>query len=397
LKIGYFITQFPYPESFKKGEEYQAYPTGGAEVAAYHLARNFARMGHEVTVFTTSADSRSHIEETAGVKVYRYATILKILKGFISLELFYKSPRQVVDIVHTHIANPPSELAAWLYAKIKRKPLVVHYHGDSDATYGSLIRKILLTLWNRFVLNIVLSSAKIIICNSEYYISQSHYLPRYREKIVAISCGVNAEEIQVPYNKEECREKLSLQKDDKIILFVGVLINYKSLDLLIKALPLVIEKIPEAKVVLVGDGPMRHGLEKLAQELGISDKVKFAGRVADDLKALYYNAADIFVLPSAMRSESFGIVLLEAAVAKLPLVVSSLNAFRAFVKDGYNGIVTELGDTFSLAEAINRLLANPDLRRGMGENASISVKDYSWENIAMRVESVYKKLVTQLI
>ena len=393
MKIGYFITQFPYPDSFKEGEVYQAYPTGGAEVAAYHLARNFARMGHGVTVFTTSADSRSHIEEVAGVKIYRYATILKILKGFVSLELFFKSPRQVVDIVHAHIANPPSELAAWIYAKVKRKPLVVHYHGDTDATYGSLMRNILLTVWNRFVVKLVLSSAKIIICNSEYYISESHYLPKYREKIVAIPCGVNAEEIQVPYSKVECRRKLSLQKDDKIILFVGVLINYKSPDLLIKALPLVIEKSPEAKLVLVGDGPMHHDLEKLAHELGISDRVKFAGRVSDDLKALYYNAADIFVFPSTMRSESFGIVLLEAAVAKLPLVVSSLNAFRAIVKDGYNGIVTELGDIFSLAEAINRLLADPALRQEMGENAGISVKDYSWENIAKRVERVYETLV----
>jgi len=393
LKIGYFITQFPYPESFKKGELYQSYPTGGAEVAAYHLARNFARMGHEVTVFTTSADSRSSLEESGGVKIYRYATNLKIMKGFISLQLFLKSPQITVDIVHIHFANPPAELAAWLYAKIKRKPLVVHYHGDTG-TYGRLIRNILLSLWNRFVLNIVLSSAKIIICNSEYYISQSHYLPKYREKIVAIPCGINPEEIQVSYNKEECREKLSLQKGDKIILFVGVLINYKSPNLLIEALPLIIEEIPEAKLVLVGDGPMRHALEKLSQELGVSDKVIFAGRVGDDSKTLYYNAADVFALPSTMSSESFGIVLLEAAVARLPLVVSSLNAFRALVKDGYNGLVTELGDAVSLAEAINRLLADPALRQEMGENARVSVKDYSWENIAKRVESVYKTLVT---
>jgi len=393
MKIGYFTSLFPYPESFKDSELYRLYPVGGAEVCAYNLARNMTRLGHEVTVFTTSMDSKSHIEELEGIKIFRYATNFKIEKAFFSFGLFFKAIKQDVDIVHLHFTTPPGSLAGWFYAKVKKKPLIVHYHGDADPTYGRLIRRLGLGLLDRFAVGRILSSAKLIISPSEYYINQSRFLPKYKERIIAIPYGLNLEEINVLYTKEECRTKLSLSTDDKIILFVGGLINYKSPNLLIESLPLVIEKIPEAKLVLVGDGPMRQELERLAEKLSISDKVKFAGTVVGDLRALYYNAADVFAFPSTGRTESFGIVLLEAAAARLPIVVSSLNAFRAFIEDKYNGLVTKTGDINSLAEALILLLSQPALRDKMGENARNKVKDYSWENIAKKVEGIYQTVV----
>ena len=391
MKIGYVASLFPYRESFQDSGFSHRYPVGGAENWAYHLAHQMAKLGHEVVVFTTSVDSKNHVEEQDGIKIYRYGTNFKIEKARFSLDMFCKSLQHDVDIVHLHFALPPGNLAGLFYARMKKKPFVVTYHGDEMPGYGSLIRRVGLGLQDKFIVPVILSSARFITTYSDYYISVSRFLPKYREKIIAVPQGINPEETGVAYSKEECREKLSLHKDDRIILFVGALINYKSPDLLVKAMPAIIGKNPDARLVLVGDGPLRGELERLTNDLRVAHAIKFVGAVPYDATALYYGAADIFVLPSSGRTESFGMVILEAAVAGLPIVVSSLDTFRAFIRDGYNGLVAKLGDIDSLAETINRLLSDPALRQEIGEHARISAKDYSWDTIAKRIEEIYIK------
>ena len=152
-----------------------------------------------------------------------------------------------------------------------------------------------------------------------------------------------------------------------------------------------------------------YGFDRVG-ELGLVSKLKWSVKKLDLgqdmiihwgspyeklLPYFYYGATDIFVLPSTGRTESFGIVLLDAASAGLPIVVSSLDTFRAFIRDGYNGLVTKLGDIDSLAETINRLLSEPALRQKMGQNARNKVKDYSWQEIAKTMEKVYEKAITK--
>ena len=392
MRIGYFVTLFPYPESFTNQELYRRHPVGGTGFWAYHLAHQMAKLGHDIVVFTTSVDSKNHFSEEDGIKVYRYGTNIKIEKARFSLDMFCKSLQHDVDIIHVHYAVPSAELAGLIYTVMKRKPLVVSYLGDAVPDYGRLIRRVGLGLLDKLVVPVILSRARFITCCSNEYIAVSSLLPKYREKVIAVPPGINPEEIRVPYTKEECREKLSLSEDDKIILFVGHLINYKSPDLLIKAMPTIIEKTPNARLVIVGDGPLRGELERITNDLHLTQTIKLAGAVSNAVKALYYNAADVFVLPSTTSGESFGIVLLEAAAAGLPIVVSSLDTFRAFIIDGYNGLVAKLGDIDSLAETINRLLSDPALRQEMGENARTGVRDYSWDTIAVMIEKIYGEI-----
>jgi glycosyltransferase involved in cell wall biosynthesis len=392
MRIGYFTTLFPYPKSFTDPEQYNLYPVGGAENWAYHLAHQMAKLGHDVVVFTTSVDSKNHLEKEDGIKVYRYGTNIKIEKARFSVDLLFKPLQHDIDIAHLHFSLPPGNLAGILYAWMKRKPLGVTYHGDAMPGYGKLIRRIGLGLQDKFIVPAILSRARLITSYSIDYISVSHILPKYSEKIIAVPAGINADNFRVPYSREECREKLSLNKDEKIILFVGALINYKSPGLLIQAMPAIIKKEPDAKLVLVGDGPLRGELETLANNLHLSHAVNFVGAIPYNVTPLYYNSSDIFVLPSTGNTESFGIVLLEAASAGLPIVVSSLDTFRSFIRDGYNGMIAKLGDIDSLAETINRLLSDPALRQEIGENARVSVREYSWENIATMMDKLYGKI-----
>ena len=397
MKIGYFTALFPYDKSFKEPGFNRHYHLGGGEIWAYHLAQQMSKMGHDIAVFTTSVDSKNHVEKDNKITIYRYGTNFKIEKAHFSIDLLFQPLHQDVDIVHLHFTLPPGNLSGLFYATLKKKPLVVTYHGDAMPEYGSLIRRVGLGIQDQFLVPAILSKANCITTYSDYYISVSRFLPKYRNKIIAIPSGIYPDELMVSRSKEEIRKGLSLNINNKIILFVGNLINYKSPDLLVKAMPLILEKIPNAKLLFVGDGPLQKELACIAQDLNVNRAISFIGAVPHDSLATYYVAADVFALPSTGSNESFGIVILEAAAAGLPIVVSSLDTFRAFVKDGYNGILTQTGDVQSLAEALISVLSNTSLAQRISNNAKDEIKYYSWDSIAKKVESIYKTILEKRV
>jgi glycosyltransferase involved in cell wall biosynthesis len=390
MKIGYFITLFPYTESFKDASRHSDYPVGGAENVAYYLARHMALRGHDVTVFTSSATGKNKTENQGGIKVLRYRKNLKFDKAIISFGMYSGMLKHDVDLVHLHFTTPPGDMAGLYYAGIKRKPFIVTYHGDGQGGYGSLVRRLGLGIYNSLVVDRILSRANTVISPSEPYIDQSRFLPKFKRKVVTIPNGIDFDEIDVSYGKEKCREILSLDLSSKVILFVGALIAYKSPQLLIEALPQIVSRVPEARLIFVGDGPMRRELQNLAVRKGVADKVTFAGVVVGQKKMLYYQAADVFALPSALNTEVFPIVLLEASVSGLPMVVSNLPTFKCIVEEGYNGFTANPGDFNSLADKISSILSQPGLRITMGNNAKLRVKDFSWSKIAKATEEIYE-------
>jgi glycosyltransferase involved in cell wall biosynthesis len=389
MKISYFITHFPYKNKpFSK-----KYATGGAEAVADNLASVMAQKGHEISIFTTSPDSKDGVEEYNGIKVYRYGTNFRVASGSFSFGLLKNPAKYPTDLVHVHISVPMGDIAGLRCAKKKNVPLVITYHGEVQGGYGGFIRRISVYFYSKYLLNKILSYADVIISPSEYYINESRLLSRYRDKIVVIPNGVNIDEFNIPYSKEECREKLDLPLDVKIILFLSGLNPHKGPDVLVRAMPKILKKVSDAKLVFVGGGGMREELERLCKRLGIEKNVKFAGFVEENMKSFYYKAADVFCLPSVMKSEVFPIVLLEASASGLPMVVSDLDTFKCIIEDGYNGIVTKRGDEKNLADAIIYLLENKEVREKMGINGRKKVKDYSWERIAEMTEKIYLNLI----
>jgi len=395
LRIGYFITHYPYAQSFKDPSLNQYYPIGGAANVAYYLAQDMIKLGHEVSIFTTAIDNKTNVEKADHMLIYRYGRNFRIEKASFSYGLQFKSPEHDVDLVHLHFALPPGNLAAWHYAKQRKKPFVITYHGDPVPDYGNIIRRLGLKFLDKFIYNKMLPDANIIICPSEQYIKQSYLLSRYQEKAIAIPNGIDLETTQTSLDKNKCREALGLPGDKLIIFFLGNLISYKSPDLLIESLPLILKQMRNVTLVMSGDGPMLNDLENQAKRLNISDNVIFTGSVAGEQKNRYFKASDIFVLPSALNTEVFPIVLLEASAAALPMVVSNLPTMRCIIDNEQNGIIYNAGDINSLAEVIIRLLKDPELRSRLGQRAREKVENFTWHNIALETEKIYKQFVAE--
>lgn len=389
MKISYFITHFPY----KNKVVGESYAVRGAEAAADNLASVLAQKGHEISIFTSSASFKSEIEEYNGIKVYRYGTNFKVASGIFSFGLLKNPVKYPVDIVHAHISVPMGDIAGLGYAKKKRVPFVVTYHGDLQEDMGGVVRRISVHFYNKYLLDKVLSRADIIISPSEHYIDESRFLGKYRDKIVVIPNGINLEDFDIGYSKEECREKLGLPLDGKIILFLGTLGPHKGPDILVKAMPRIIKEIPDAMLLFVGKGEMEKELRLLSKKLGVNKHIKFAGFVGDSFKkALFYKSADIFAFPSF--SEIFGIVNLEAMACGIPIVASNVGGIPDVVKDEENGLLVPPGDSEVLADVIIYLLENEDVREKMGQNGRDKVKDYSWDRIAKETEKVYYEVLS---
>jgi rhamnosyl/mannosyltransferase len=150
------------------------------------------------------------------------------------------------------------------------------------------------------------------------------------------------------------------------VLFVGRLVYYKGVDVLIDAMAHI-----HATLLIVGEGPLEAELRRRAVVRGIQDRVVFLGEVAAESLPAYYHASDVFVLPSVANTEAFGVVQLEAMAAGVPVVSTKLPTGVSWVnEDGVSGLLVAPGDPIALADSIGRLLADPVLRNRLGQNAS---------------------------
>ena len=385
MKISYFITHFPY----KNKASNKNYPIGGAETVVENLTNVLAQKGHEISIFTTSASSKDKVEEYKGITVYRYGTNFKVASGRFSLSLLKDPLKYPTDLVHVHASVPMGDIAGLLYAKRKNTPLIVTTHLDVGS-YKGVIIKSFYYLYCKLITKL-LSRADTIISPSEYYINEAGVLDKYKDKAVVIPNGINVEDFDVPYSKEECREKLALSFSERILLCVGNLEPRKGLDILIKAMPKILKNVQDTKLVFVGNGVMRNELKKLTERLGIVKHIKFVGFVDKSEKVLYYKSADVFVHPSMY--EIFGIVNLEAMACGVPIVASKVGGVPDVVKDGENGLLVPPKDSEALADAIIYLLENEDVRDKMGKNGWEKVGDYSWKRIAEETEKVYQEVI----
>lgn len=392
MKIGYFIGHFPYINHLHQDDYIEKYAHGGVETAAYYLALKMANNGEDVQVFTTSMDDDDSLEKYGNLKIHRYGTSFKVASANVSFKLLREPLNHSLDLVHSHSPIPYSDISAYRHSRKNNLPMVMTYHFDGQETGGSFIRNSGVFLYNRLLLKRVLSHADTIIVGTHAYRDSSKFLGPYKDKVKVIPYGIDLEDFQ-GYSKKVAREELGLSPDKKIILFFGSLVPYKGPDILLNAFKNVKNDVPDVQLVYAGRGPMENSLRAKVNEMELVDSVHFAGFVPEEIKPLYYHAADIFSLPSTNLAESFGIVNLEAMACGLPIVASRLGGIPEIVKDKESGLLIEPYNVNELSKCLTHLLLCEDLSKKMGDQGKKLAQSYSWDSVVKNTMEVYEDLI----
>ena len=171
--------------------------------------------------------------------------------------------------------------------------------------------------------------------------------------------------------------------------------RYKGHDVMTRAMPLVRSTVPDAQWVVVGDGPLRNDIRRLAAAHGIADAIHMCGAVSDRERDDWLDRAHVFAMPSRVPAaggagEGFGIVYLEAGVHGLPVVAGRRGGALDAVVDGTTGLLVEPTDHMAVADAVSRLLADPAAARRMGAAGSARARDFAWPRVAGRVAELLR-------
>ncbi len=351
---------------------------GGIENHVKLLAERQAALGLDVTVLVTSRTRRTEEVRLNGVRLIRAARIATVASTPISPMLFAWIRRLRPDIVHLQFPYPVGEVANLLLGRATRT--VISYQSDVVRQRGWL-RLYRPLLWR------VLQDADCLIASTPNYADSSPYLSRLRHKVEVIPLGIDP----TPFLQESpAAGEIRAQYGGPLLLFVGRLRYYKGLDWLIRAMP----RIP-ATLLVVGTGPMEAAWRQLAAQMGVGERVVFVGDAPDEALPAYYQACDVFVLPASERSEAYGLVQLEAMASARPVICTELGTGTSYVnRHGETGLVVPPRDADALADACNRLLADADLRREMGERGRARVlAEFTAEQMVARIVALYERLL----
>ena len=351
---------------------------GGMETHIQDIASGLS-YSEDVRVIVAGDSFRRHTDRLDGATIIRVPTLGVLSSMPIAPTLAWELMRVKPDLVHVHVPNPAAAFA--IVMARYRGPLVIMHQSDT------LGRKLLKKLVDPFV-NAMMRRADRIIVASHRYLSSSEELAQFKEKCRVIPMGINIE--KEPEDVETESVKIIQEHGPRLVLAVGRLVGYKGFIYLLEAMQMV-----DATLLLVGAGPLDAELKRAAHGYGVSDKVKFLGRV-DDLHK-YFRASSIFVLPSITRAEAFGLVQLEAMAAGLPVVNTDLNSGVPEVSlDGVTGITVLPEDANSIARAINTLLENPALRLKMGEAGNARARrEFSPELMIERTKKLYEEVLLE--
>jgi rhamnosyl/mannosyltransferase len=357
------------------GKYYSPY-AGGIETQLKNLLGQL-RTHMDVEVVVAQHDSSTGWENVDGVRVLRLPTVVTLASTPFCPSLPRQISKSKADIVHLHLPNPAAVLA--LSLSRYKGPVIVSHH--SDIIRQRVLRRLIEPLQHW----IMRRSAVVCVASPEY-LESSEELTHHRSKCQVLPYGIPVRDL-TPAQRNES-EGIRRRYKRPLVLSVGRMVYYKGFEYLIRSMTSI-----DADLLLVGEGPMRSELEGLSRDLQVADRVHFLGEVPD--VEPYYEACDLFVLASVARSEAFGMVQLEAMLREKPVVNTRLGTGVNFVSpDGVTGLTVPPADPDALAEAVNRLLNDQDLRRSMGRAARTRViSEFSDVRMATKMLELYRSVL----
>lgn len=290
-----------------------------------------------------------------------------------------------IDILHAHIWNPASCRYAYLVAKSTKIPLITTEHDPFKLNFFK----------DAFKKRAINHVSKIITVSENNKKILAKLYPTQKSKIKVILNGIDVtwwKSQLLRFTEEDFKkikkEVFNAEEKSLIIISIAELHERKGLKYLIKAMPEVIVKFPNIKLVIVGEGPERSELENLIKKLNLENKVILLGQKKDIPKLL--KSSDIFALPSIR--EAFGLVNLEAMLTPLPIIATKVGGIPEIVNDKKTGILVEPESEKSLSETLIKLLSSPKTRQKMAtEGQKRVIELFDAKKMAEKYEDIYKK------
>lgn len=358
-----------------------AYPItiGGIEMVIHQLASKTSRMGVDTQVLALAPDRHPSTERIDGYTLHRLPLSFSLASTSFGLSAFSRFAQlaAAADILHYHFPWPFMDVVH--FATRPDKPSLVTYH--SDIVRQRLLLRLYSPLRDRF-----LASVDQIVATSPNYVASSDVLRRFSDKISVIPIGLDKDAYPTPDAERlgYWRERIT----GKFFLFVGVLRYYKGLHVLLRA-----ARSLRCAIVIAGSGPNESELRRQASALGVGN-VHFLGQISEVDKAALLTLCYGVVLPSHLKSEAFGISLLEGAMYGKPMVCCEIGTGTSYINvDQQTGLVVAPEDPDALHQAMRHLCEHHDAAQAMGAAAQQRYRElFTADTMAASYLQLYEKL-----
>lgn len=390
----------------------------GVAVFSHNLARGLAARGHEVLVLTPSQKGKSYEAFDDGVRVFYLKSVEakvypdQIHKAEKKFRLFYRhgfrvsvfpglEVRRILDsfspdVVHVQVSDPIG-LSVVSYARKHGIPVVTTEHNQPEVLTEPLkvpkfAKKPIDAMLSNYFANRQ-SKSDFVTMPTKQAIYNLLEGRDFKVPVAAVSNGVDLSSFKPGRVLSSVREKYGVPAGRPVVLYVGRVDPEKNVEAVLSAFSSVVEKIPEALLVVVGDGADLPNLKKEAKRLQILKSVKFLGRVTGEDLCEVYKMGTVFVTASEIETQ--GIVLIEAAASGLPLIAVDKGAVSEICVAGVNGFLCQPGDISEMAAAILKLLSNKDLRERFSKKSVELAREHDFERTLDQFINIYRHVISE--
>ncbi|MCM1065880.1 MAG: glycosyltransferase [Eubacterium sp.] len=365
---------------------------GGVPISIERLKRGLEGLGHQVTVFAPTYGEQAEEEN-----VFRYATCMKRFIGGIVLpnpfdrRIEEEFKKHDFDIIHVHHPMLIGRTAVYLSKKYN-VPLTFTYHTRYERYVECYTKSRLIEKLTPLYLRTFLKHCHFIFAPTrgmkDYLVEACRVYP---EKIGILPTGIEEENFQVDGDAiAKIREQYQAE-DMPLLITVSRMAQEKNVEFLLHSLELFKRRWGKPfRMLMIGDGPDRKAYERTAAELGLGQEIRFTGKIPNQEIASYFAAADAFLFAS--RTETQGIVILEAFAGKTPVVAVEASGVKDLVKSGFNGILTE-ENREQFAGELDSLLENTTLRERMASCAGQSALAFREDAVALQAVHYYNSVI----
>jgi glycosyltransferase involved in cell wall biosynthesis len=361
---------------------------GGPATYSYEVAKRLQKRGHEIKIIAFADKTPKRL---LGIEIFSVGTKFGVF--FRQARMFFSALRIAKSCDVIYVQDPAVVgLASTLAGKLLGKPVVVKFVGDiawetasRDRKTSKFLDEFLRSPEGGFYIRVILNIQKLVLKNVDKVVVPAKYLKNLLMRYYQVS----PHKIEVIYNAVNLEDYETLKKhkinDAPVLITIGRLLPWKSVDGIMGAMPALAKKYPQIKLLIVGDGSEMEKLKKLAENLKIGKHVVFLERVKHEHAMELLKGSDLLVLNSTY--EGLPHVVIEAMGCKVPVIATNIKGTREVVKHGKTGILVKVGATRELQRGIERLLEDGGLRKKLMANAYGDILDkFTWDRTIKKLE-----------